>query len=81
MHQHVASLIPGLGTHLHCGFNPRLERIWEATDRCFSLTLMFDSLSLPLPLFLESIKTYYQVSKKKRERRGGDGIPGSTTVF
>ena len=35
----VAGLIPDEDTCLGCGFNPRLGRIWEATNQCFSLSL------------------------------------------
>ena len=50
--QKVTNLIPSQGTCLDRGFGPQLERVWEATDQCFSLTLMFLSLSfcLPFPL-------------------------------
>ena len=41
----VAGLIPRQGTYLGCRFNPQLGRIWEAINQCFSLTLMFLSLS------------------------------------
>ena len=50
MHQKAASLVPSQGTYPGCGFNPQLGRMWETTDQCFSLTLMFLSPSLPLPL-------------------------------
>ena len=33
-----------------CGFNPRSERVWEATNQCFSL-----SISPSLPVSLKSI--------------------------
>ena len=34
---------------LGCGFGPWLGCVQEATDRCFSLTLMFLPLSFSLP--------------------------------
>ena len=37
--------IPGMGTKLDCGFDPWSGHKREAADRCFSLTLMFLSLS------------------------------------
>ena len=51
------------GTYLGCGFDPWSEHIWEAANRCLSLTSVFLSLSLslfsslspPLPLSLKSI--------------------------
>ena len=41
----LAGLLPSQSTCLGCRFDPRSGRIWEATDLCFSLTLMFLSLS------------------------------------
>ena len=52
--------IPSHSAYLHCGVNPHLQRVQEATDQCFSLPLaflspsLFLSLSL-LPLRLKSI--------------------------
>ena len=40
--------IPSQGTHLSCGFSNRSGCIQEETDECFSLTLMFLSLSFSL---------------------------------
>ena len=54
--QHVASSIPSQGTCLGCGFGPRLGRVWNATDQCFSLTSMFLSLSFFLLSPLSKIK-------------------------
>ena len=49
--QKAASLIPGQGTCLGCGFSPWVGSIQQASDQCFSLTLMFLSLfPLPFPL-------------------------------
>ena len=46
MHQKVAGSVLGKGTYLGCRFNPWLGYVLEATGACFSLTLMFLSLSL-----------------------------------
>ena len=48
--QKVKNLIPRKGTCLGCGLAPHLGCIQEATNRCFSLTSMFLSLSPSLPL-------------------------------
>ena len=45
MHKKAAGSIPDQGTNLGCGFNTYWGRIQDALDRCFSLTLMFVSLS------------------------------------
>ena len=45
----VPALIPCQGTCLGCGFGPWLGHVHEAIYRCFSLTLMFLSLSFSLP--------------------------------
>ena len=45
----VTSLIPSQGTCLGCGFGPQLGRVQEATNQCFSLTVMFLYLSFPSP--------------------------------
>ena len=45
MHQKVAGSVLGKGTYLGCRFNPWLGYVLEATGACFSLTLMFLSLS------------------------------------
>ena len=45
-----------------CRFDPQLEHVREATDRCFSLTLMFS-------LSLKSIKIYPRVSIKKKKNK------------
>ena len=47
--QKVASSIPSQGTCLGFRFGPQLGRVQEATDQCFSLTLMLLSLSPSLP--------------------------------
>ena len=52
LHQKVAGLIPGQGTHLGCGLDPQSGRVQEATDPCFSLPL-----SLPLSLKLINISS------------------------
>ena len=44
MHQKVEDSIPSQGTHLARSLFP--SPIWEATNRCMSLTWMFLSLSL-----------------------------------
>ena len=45
----VEGSIPGEGTSLGCRFGPWSGRVWEATDRCFSLALMCLSLLFSLP--------------------------------
>ena len=40
----VVCSIPSPGTYLGCGFDPQSGCVQGATDRCFSLTLMFLSL-------------------------------------
>ena len=48
--RNVASWIPSQGTHLGCGFGTWSGRVWEETDQCFFLTLIFSpsrSPSLP----------------------------------
>ena len=52
--QKIVGSIPGQGAYLGWGFEPQLGYIWQTTDRCFSLSLMFLSLchgcfSLSLP--------------------------------
>ena len=42
----VAGSIPGQGTYLDCGFNPRLGSRQESADQCVCLTPMFLSFSL-----------------------------------
>ena len=42
----VADSIPGRGTCLGCGPGPQSLCLPEATDLCFSLTVMFHSLSV-----------------------------------
>ena len=69
VHQKAENVIPSHCTHLGCGFGPWSGRIQNAADQCFSLTLMFLSLSFSLrysrpaacPLSLKSTKTYPQV--------------------
>ena len=49
--QKVTRSIPSQGTCLGCGFDHHSECVPETTDPCFSLPLMFLSLSsLPLSL-------------------------------
>ena len=50
IHQNVGGSIPSQVTYLGCMFNSWSRCVWEATNQCFSLTLIL--LSLPLPLFL-----------------------------
>ena len=57
-HQKAEGLIPGQSTYLGYRFCPWLGHIWQATDWCFSLTYMFLSLSVSLPLCLKSIHIY-----------------------
>ena len=52
----VTGSIPSWGTCLGCKFGPKAEHIWKVTDWCFSLTLMFLSLSFSLPPPLSKIK-------------------------
>ena len=56
--QNLAGSIPGQGTCLGCRLGPQSERVWEATDKCFSLTSIFLSLSPSLPLSLLKTKRY-----------------------
>ena len=49
-------LLPRQGTHLGCRSGPWLECIWEATNQCSCLTLMFLSLSSSLPSSLSKNK-------------------------
>ena len=56
----VTGSILGQGTCLGCGLGPQLGRVWKVTNRCFSLALMFLSLSPSLPLSLK-------FKKKKKE--------------
>ena len=60
MCQKVVGSSPGQGTSLGYRFDPQLRCVWEATDRCSSLTSVFSSLSLSNP------DTYPQVRKKKK---------------
>ena len=46
IHQNAVGSIPSQVTYLGCGFDPWWGHVWEATDQCFSLTLMFLFLSL-----------------------------------
>ena len=61
--QEVVGLIPGQGTHLGWGFDPRLGRVQEVTR----LTLLSHTSVSPLFPFLslKSIKTYPRVRIKK----------------
>ena len=43
------------GMYRGSGFSPWSGHVQKATDRCFSLTLMFVPLSLSLPFSLESM--------------------------
>ena len=54
-HAKVVGLIPGQGTYLGCRFDPWPKPVSGATEQCFSLTLMFLSLSFSLPLSLKQI--------------------------
>ena len=57
---------PGQGTCRCCGFGPQSRCVWEATDQCFFLTLIFLSLAFSLPPLLSEInkrkKLFYCVS-------------------
>ena len=59
----IAGLIPGQGTCLGCGPGSRLGGMWEASDQCFSLTLMFLSLSPSLPLAKENKQNLLKIRK------------------
>ena len=50
IYQKVTGSILSQGTYLDCRFNPWLGHMWGATDRSFSLTLMFVSLFLAFSL-------------------------------
>ena len=70
VHLKVTGSIPGQGTYLGCKFDPQSGCIWEATNRYFSLTLMFLSLSLSLPSSFSKINKDISLgkdSKKKNE--------------
>ena len=41
----VVGSIPGWSRYLGCRYDPRSEHVWETTNHCFSLTLMFLFLS------------------------------------
>ena len=81
VHQQFASLIPSQCAYLGCVFGPHLGNLWDAMDQCFSLTLMFLSLSLSLLLSLTSLKTYFQVrinfveKKKTKNTDPGTHLP------
>ena len=55
IHQKVVSLMPGQDTYLGCQFGPWWGCVWAKTDRCFSLTWMFLSLSLSVSSSLSKI--------------------------
>lgn len=44
LYQKVTGSIPSQGTHIDCGFKLQSGCVWEATDQCLFLTLMFLSL-------------------------------------
>ena len=46
LHQNVVGSIPGQGTHLGFQFDPLLGRIREATNQCFSLSLLLSLKSI-----------------------------------
>ena len=48
IHQRVAGFIPSQDTYIDCGFSPPLGCLWEATNRCFSITSVFLSPFLSL---------------------------------
>ena len=50
IHQNVAGSIPSQSIFLGCMFDPHLGSLWEATNRCFSSSLMFLFLFLSLAL-------------------------------
>ena len=60
IHQKVGGSIPSQGTCLGYGFNPWLGYIWEATDRCFSLSL---------PLSLKSINTFFTLDLSQKAEK------------
>ena len=59
----VTGSISAHGTHLGSRFDPRLKHKWQATNWCFSFTLMF--LSLPSSLSKITMKKCPQVMIKK----------------
>ena len=60
-HQKVVGSISNQSICLGCGLDLWPRCVWEATDRCFSLTSMFLFLSLSLSLSLINNKKYPQV--------------------
>ena len=54
IYQKVVGFIPSQGTYLGCGFNPRLGLYGRQPIKVSLITLMFLSLSLPLPPSLPS---------------------------
>ena len=65
--QKVTGSIPGQGKCLGCGFGPQSGRVREATDRCFSLTSMFVSLSFSLPSPVSGRRRILKKKERKRE--------------
>ena len=68
--QKVASLIPGQGTRLACGFGLWTGRIQEATDRCFS------HINVSVPLVLPPLTLKIRCLLKQKEihcRVAGNG--------
>ena len=52
--------IPSQGTYLHCGFDPQLGHVQEATDGCFSLS--------SLPSKINKYNLGWGLKKKKKDR-------------
>ena len=70
----IAGSIPNQDTYLGC-LDPRPPVLQEATDRCFSVTLLFISLPLSLPLSLKSNEKISLSEDKKKLKRGSIMTP------
>ena len=74
----VTSSIPCQGTCLPCRFCPQSGHVREATNRCFSLTSVFLSLSFSLPFPLS--KNKYIKFKRKRKETHSDIWAGAKRI-
>ena len=68
--QKIVGSIPSQGMYLGCRFGFQSEHMQEATSQCFSLSLMFLSLSPSFLLSLESIKERQFLIGVERACRG-----------
>ena len=74
-------LIHSQGAYLSCRFNSRLRRVREASYLCFSLTLMFFSLSLSLPSSLSKINKHIKKTRYKLYPPSSNNKTASTTAL